>query len=94
MIFPQLYETLGRHPFGFTSRAVDAMEVWEVVSMLGIWKPEEELTEAVAKPGKPVDDAKLIRARYAAAARGEPEPVHLLGAPMSSFAFPPSPNME
>lgn len=87
-----MYETLGRHPFGFTSREIDAMEVWEGVSMLGLWRPARDLEVEKPKAGKPVDDASLIRARYAAAARGEPEPTHIFGG--SGFTLPPLPNQE
>lgn len=68
------------------------MEVWEVVSILGMWRPEDDVLQEAPAAGKPVNDLALIKARYAAAARGEEEPVHLFGG--SGFQFPPSPHLE
>lgn len=65
---------------------VDQLEVWQVVSVLGLHVPrpaEEPLTEAPAGRRRfgPVSDVALIKARYAAHERGEPEPTWLFGAP-------------
>lgn len=64
------------------------MELWQVVSLLGWWRSDEDAVPAVPGAGpargrapKTVDDRALIKARLAAAARGEEEPTWIFGEP-------------
>lgn len=85
-MFPAVYERLGTYPYANSPQQVDAMEIWQVVSLLGWWR-EEALPVVAAganqQPvrGRPISDSQLIKARLAARARGEPEPTWLFGEP-------------
>lgn len=81
MVFPALYERMGTHPYSFSPQQVDAMEVWQVASLLGAWRIDESAVPTEPVRGRPISDSALIKARMAAAARGEGEPLWLFGEP-------------